>query len=134
VHGAVRANLAEKTVFSLDAEGISVCRGDAPEQLEAQQDSVLTPVYRSSPDGPLVVPTGAVFIRFSSQTRAADRAAELAGLGYEIMSVPAYAPHTAWVRAASGDIADALSGLDRLALLADLDNVEPQMLGRSQAR
>jgi len=44
------------------------------------------------------------------------------------VEIPAYAPNAAWLRARSGEIADALAGTPALDALPDLEAVEPQML------
>lgn len=48
--------------------------------------------------------------------------------GYEITNSLPYAPHAAWVSAQSGNILDVLVGISRLEAIADVENVEPQML------
>lgn len=53
---------------------------------------------------------------------------------YELVESLAYAPQAAWLRAPSGDMADALAGLSRLEQLPDIENVEPQMLLESVRR
>jgi hypothetical protein len=88
----------------------------------------MTPVYRLEPDGPLAVPTGKVFVRFKEGVEAETRRAEIEGAGYEIIQTPPYAPSSAWVRSAGGDIARSLSDIEALEKLADVENVEPQML------
>lgn len=52
----------------------------------------------------------------------------------ELVESLAYVPQAAWLRAPSGDIAAALAGLSRLEQLADVENVEPQMLMESVRR
>ncbi|MEH1949602.1 MAG: hypothetical protein V7K77_21990 [Nostoc sp.] len=48
--------------------------------------------------------------------------------GYEVTQSLAYAPHTAWLRAKSGKIVDAIAGISQLEAIANVENVEPQML------
>ena len=48
--------------------------------------------------------------------------------GYRIARLLAYAPHTAWLEASDGGVQSALSKLGELHQLADVVNVEPQLL------
>ena len=85
------------------AEGLAVVpgRGDRP-------------VYRAAPSGALAVPTGRVFVRFAAGTAAREQTHALAAAGYAIDDLPGWAPHVAWVRAASGSVAEALARLGEL--------------------
>jgi hypothetical protein len=107
-------------------EGIAVFRGEPGEARAGAATS--TPVYRLQPDGPLAVPTGKIFLRFREGVEAASRRAEIEVAGYEIIETPPYAPSGAWVCAAGGDVALSLSNIKALEKLADVENVEPQML------
>lgn len=86
------------------------------------------PLYQLEPGGAPAVATGRVFIRFSEQVDAASRADEIASAGYRIGQTVPYAPNAAWLEPQSGNIADALSHLGDLQSLADVENVEPQMI------
>ncbi|HVF31218.1 MAG TPA: hypothetical protein VNA22_09615 [Pyrinomonadaceae bacterium] len=90
--------------------------------------SAVGPVYAVRPSGAEAIPTGLVFVRFSADVNAADRRAEIEAAGYEIAEVLSYAPEAAWLRATSGDIAEALVDLGKLEKLSGVENVEPQML------
>lgn len=92
------------------------------------------PVYRRVPGGDIVVPTGLVLVRFAEDDAAADHRDDLAGAGYELEQVPGYAPQAAWVRATSGDIADALRDIGRLGGLTGVVSVEAQMIGERSPR
>jgi hypothetical protein len=83
-------------------------------------------VYRS-PSGELVAPTGGLFVRLAEGARADERRAELAALGLAIVKVPSYAPHSAYVRAKSGDIAEALGLVGKVAALPAVAGVEVEM-------
>ena len=106
-------------------EGIAVFRGEPDEGADAANP---TPVYRLQPAGPPAVPTGKIFLRFKEGVEAASRRAEVERAGYEIIETPPYAPSGAWVRASGGDVARSLSDIKALDKLADVENVEPQML------
>ena len=93
-----------------------------------------TPLYGTSPSASPQVPTGLVSIRFAEDMRAEDQRDRLAAAGYEIVRVPGYAPHAAWVKAASGSIRDSLEGLERLLALPGVQAVEPELLGEREWR
>jgi hypothetical protein len=93
-----------------------------------------SPVYALEPGGALAVPTGQLFVRFAEGVSAASRAEALREAGYQLVDSPRYAPHTAWVRSLAGDIGAALSGVNRLATLPDVEHVEPQMLMARHSR
>lgn len=124
VHGAEGEADAAGAEMTFEQEGIGVFRGEPGRA----RDATLTPVYRLHPDGPTAVPTGKIFIRFSEGVEAAARRTEIERAGYEIIQTPPYAPSGAWVRSATGDIARSLADIDALEKLADVENVEPQML------
>jgi len=70
-----------------------------------------------------------------ASTKAAEtRRKELARAGYEVVQLLVYAPQAAWVRARSGGIAEALTSIPALEALAEVENVEPQMLMKSTQR
>lgn len=113
--------------------GISVepAGGPAAESVEGELPG---PVYRRVPGGGLAVPTGRALVRFSEGVSADGQREELARAGYVVEEVLHYAPHAAWVRARSGEIADTLRDLWRLEGLAEVRNVEPQLLSPSARR
>lgn len=86
------------------------------------------PVYRLLPAGGVALPTGRVFVRFGEGDRAEAHRAALAGAGFVIDAVPAWAPHAAWLRAASGDVTEALAGMEALGRLPGAVHVEPELL------
>jgi hypothetical protein len=95
---------------------------------EARDARAVGPVYRRS-GGSLAVPTGRVFVRFGEGEPVRARTSDLEAAGFEVEEVPGYAPHAAWVRPASGRVADALAGLDRLRRVQGVEHVEPQLVG-----
>lgn len=105
-----------------------------PAAVRSSGDAAGGPVYRRSPGGDVVVPTGRVLVRMAPGDPVDAHRAELAATGYTIDSVLSYAPHAAWVRAASGRTADALGHLDALARMPGVEHVEPQMIGESSRR
>lgn len=108
---------------------ITVFRGH-PDKLDPAPDRRrLRPVYRLLPDGPLLVPTGLVFVRFKEGVPAEDRRRQIAEAGFAVDSIPPYAPHGAWLKPADGEVSSALSGIGALEALPDMVNVEPQLLG-----
>lgn len=117
---------AAGAVMTLKEEGIAVRRGELG---AGQGDAVsITAVYELQPSGTLAVPTGQIFIRFAEGVAADSRRREIESAGYEIVKTSPYTPHTAWLKATSGDIARALSNIHALEKIPDVENVEPQML------
>jgi hypothetical protein len=121
-----RAADAAGAVMTLKEEGIAVYHGEP----DANRDdkTSLTPVYSLQPSGPLAVPTGEVFIRFAQGIDATSRRDEIERAGYKIVKTTSYTPHTAWLQSTSGGVAQSLSNIPALEALADVANVEPQML------
>jgi hypothetical protein len=76
----------------------------------------------------LAVPTGRVFVRFRESVVAADRIAAIRSAGFSVTELVPYAPQAAWLLPMSQRVVDALIGLEALARLTDVENVEPQML------
>jgi hypothetical protein len=101
-------------------------------QLGEAADLAALPVYGAP--GLMAVPTGEIFVRFGDGIDARDRAADLAQVGYRIDRLLDFAPQGAWVMAESGQISDSLQGLESLAALPDVENVEPQMLMERSTR
>jgi hypothetical protein len=130
-HGRPRGSAAPGAVMVLDGGRIAVMPGDGAPAAAGGAD--VGPVYES-PDGALVVPTGLVFVRFADGSSAEARRADLERAGFEIVQVPGYAPHAAWVRARSGGIAASLGRLDVLTALPGVQHVEPQMLSERVGR
>ena len=85
-------------------------------------------VYREPASQGFAIPTGRVFVRFDDKVAARSREAMIGAAGYRLLTVPDYAENAAWVESADGEIASALQGLDRLAAIPDVANVEPQLL------
>jgi hypothetical protein len=94
----------------------------------ARQRPGAAPVYRGVPGGELAVPTGRVFVRFDGGSRAAERESELRAAGYRVHTSPSWAPHTAWLTAASGGVTDALAALPALRRIPGLSHAEPELL------
>jgi hypothetical protein len=109
-------------------------RKGAPELQRGEPGAETAPAYAVTPQAAPLAPTGQVFVRFEPGSDAASRAADLAAAGFVIAEVPAYAPHAAWVRAASGSLRDALAGLERLLALPGICAVEPQLVGERRWR
>ena len=111
-------------LWSLPDEGLAVFAG-APATVKQLSKLQPRPVYGFSPDDPPALPTGKVFVQGKAGTAIS---VAVAALGYVLESVPPYAPHAAWLVAADGSIASALSKLEALFALPALMSVEPQML------
>ena len=123
-------------VYKLENDRYAVHRSD--DELEfadgkAERDDA-RPVYVLQPGGTPAVPTGLVFVRFKEGVKPNERTKDIEKAGYEIEQALDYAPEAAWLRAKSGEISDALKGIDKLARIADVENVEPQMLMRRASK
>ncbi|MBI4525627.1 MAG: hypothetical protein HY695_17655 [Deltaproteobacteria bacterium] len=127
VHNRPAAAPASGAIFLLNDGAIAVFQGE-PDTESSSAAGSLSPVYRLHPGGPLAVPTGLVLVRFAAGVVAETRREQLAQAGYENVESLVYAPQAVWTRARSGDIAAALNGIPALQALADIENVEPQML------
>lgn len=121
------------TAATLGDGGISV-EPAGSRAAQSVEDALLGPVYLRVPGGGVAVPTGRALVRFSEGVAADDQRDELARAGYAVDEILRYAPHAAWVRATSGAIADALRDLPRLEALAQVQNVEPQLLSEATRR
>lgn len=109
---------------TLPAEGISVF-AEPYTAMVAAPEAECRPVYALSTEEPPAIPTGRVFVEGA---RDVNLATLIMPLGYEVESVPAYAPHAAWLVASDGRISSALSNLQALMAATGLESVEPQML------
>ncbi len=119
---------AENPVLAM-GEGedrIEIFRGEAEKKNNAP--GKIGPVYTLPPGGAPAVPTGRIFIRFKEKIPVEQRLQEIEQAGYEIVQRLEYAPHAAWLQARSGEIADALTDISALERIADVENVEPQMV------
>ncbi len=94
---------------------------------ESEQETV-SPIYTLEPNGSLAVPTGLVFIRFAEGINVESQHEVINRAGYEVAQSLPYAPHTAWLRAQSGNIADAIARIPQLQAIPNVKNIEPQML------
>lgn len=135
---AIHCKIAEKNflpiMWRLCGEDICVLEGCPGDLADPFAPEDVRPIYRSVPDGGMAVPTGAVFVRFEDGIAAESRRQALAESGYEIASIPLYAPHSAWVRPNDGTVSSGLSQIAGLMALADVVFVEPEMLGERAAR
>lgn len=109
------------TVLTLNDGQIIVFKGEPK-----GADSHISPVYMAGPS--MVVPSGLVFVRFDKDIAAESQRPALKQAGYTIDEVLDYAPNAAWVRDEGGDIAAALTHIGKLEKLAQVENVEPQLL------
>lgn len=130
MHGAGQADGTDAPVASLEGGDITI----VPAGQAADGPNRVGPVYRAGPGGPIAAPTGRVFVRFREGTSAESESGALAAAGFALESVPSYAPHAAWVRPASGRVADALVELDRLRRLPGVEGVEPQLVSEAAHR
>jgi len=129
LRGARGPQPPERMVATIEGdEGASftILRGALPEFGAGARGAIAVYVDRGSKA--IAVPTGRVFVRFAEGIEARAQETALARAGYRIAALLDYAANAAWVEADSGDVAAALRGLDRLAAIAGVVNVEPQLL------
>ena len=107
---------------------IEVFRGSLTARRRGAVRGEVRPVYTLQPGGLPVVPTGQVFISFRDGIVASDRRPEIERAGYVIARSLDYAPQAAWLKARSGKVEDALTGISALEQIEDLVTIEPQML------
>ncbi len=118
--------------FTLEDGTIAVFQGDPPSN-PTSPSTPISPVYAAIPSDLAAIPTGKVFVQFSSGS-APDYQSQLTQAGYRIESVPEYAPQAAWLIPASGQIADGLKGLAALDQIPTVTSVEVQVLMERQSR
>ncbi|MEH2349716.1 MAG: hypothetical protein V7K55_17300 [Nostoc sp.] len=94
----------------------------------SSEHNTLTPIYTLQPNGSFAVPTGLVFIRFAEGVDVESQRELINRAGYEVVQILDYAPHGAWLRATSGNIADAITKIPQLEAIPKVENIEPQML------
>jgi hypothetical protein len=124
VHYNQPSTVATGAILRLNDNAIAVFSGE-PNQSE---QGILSPIYTLESNGSLAVPTGLVFIRFAESVDVESQHEVINRAGYEVAQSLDYAPHTAWLRAKSGKIADAIAGISQLEAIANVENVELQML------
>ncbi len=125
IHQLTPATPRKDAVVQLQDGAIAVVAGTPDGSLETAQ---LSAVYALQPGGAIAVPTGLVLVEFGTDTDVIQQTPQLQQAGYNIAAVLPYAPHAAWVRAQSGEIAAALTDLPKLRAIAGVVTVEPQML------
>ena len=115
---------------TLPEEGVSVFSwpGSA---LTTAAEVKCRPVYAFSENQPPAIPTGRIFVQGAIDVNLGE---VVTPLGYEIESVPPYAPKSAWIVARDRSIGTALSNLQGLMAATGLESVEPQMLRPSKLR
>ncbi|MBE9105468.1 hypothetical protein IQ229_11105 [Nostoc cf. edaphicum LEGE 07299] len=124
VHYNQPSTVAIGAILRLNDGAIAVFSGE-PNQSE---QGILSPVYTLESNASLAVPTGLVFIRFAEGVDVESQREVINRAGYEVAESLSYAPHTAWLRAKSGKIIDAIAGISQLEAITNVENVEPQML------
>ncbi|MEH2322126.1 MAG: hypothetical protein V7K32_00695 [Nostoc sp.] len=124
IHYNQPKTVALGAVLQLNDGKIAVFSGE-PNQSE---QGILTPIYTLQPNGSIAVPTGLVFIRFAEGVDVKSQRQVINRAGYEIVESLDYAPHTAWLRVQSGNIADAIARISQLKVIPKVENIEPQML------
>jgi len=96
--------------------------------VKRKTESLQAPAYELPGGGGTATPTGRVLVRFADAAALEKRTKDIEAAGYKVEEVLSYAPQAAWVRAASGDVGESLSGVGKLEAIAGIEEVEPQML------
>ncbi|MEM7351024.1 MAG: hypothetical protein AAF657_09480 [Acidobacteriota bacterium] len=128
LHGEPATAVAAEPLERLDAEGISLWHSSGDLDADSLAPAAVSAVYSTAAGSPLAVPTGQIFVQLDKGLSAGDHAATFVGAGYEVAQLIVYAPHAAWLRAASGDAVDALRQVASLEALDPVSSIEPQML------
>ena len=134
VHGSLPNYLKTAVELVLEGNAITICRGEPLPSADLPTSLKITPVYALDHHGPLAVPTGQIFIRFTPDVKSEECRGNLVDHGYTIVQIPSYAPNTAWVQATNGDIATSLLNIEQLNGLPGVVNVEPQLLMQRKSR
>ncbi|MEH2024268.1 hypothetical protein [Nostoc sp.] len=124
IHYNQPGTVAVGAILQLNDGAIAVFSGEPNQSAQG----ILSPVYTLESNGSLAVPTGLVFIRFAEGVDLESQHEVINRAGYEVVQSFSYAPHAAWLRAQSGNIVDAIAGISQLEAIANVENVEPQML------
>ncbi|MEH1889357.1 MAG: hypothetical protein V7K92_07785 [Nostoc sp.] len=124
IHYNQPKTVASGAVLQLNDGAIAVFPGEP----NRSEQGTLSPIYTLQPNGSLAVPTGLVFIRFAEGVDVESQREVINRVGYEVAQSLDYAPHAAWLRAQSGNIADAIAGIPQLEAIPKVENIEPQML------
>lgn len=138
--GATPRGLDDAPMMTLDADGdaIHVYRGVTPaapraRSPEARDDRLLAVYARDASATALAIPTGRVFVRFADALKAEAFSDKLRALGYRIVRTVSYAPNAAWLESVSG-ASEALKNIDKIESLAEVVNVEPQLISPRAAK
>jgi hypothetical protein len=99
---------------------------------ETAADSRNGPVYVDTRSGALAIPTGRVFVRFTTGTDPATQRDTIERAGFRIVEVPPYSPASAWVEPLSGDIADGVARRDLLLAIRGVEGAELELLRSSR--
>jgi hypothetical protein len=118
--------VSTQVVLRFEPERIAVLSGAPPLPLDPNQS--VSPVYAAAGSDALAVPTGQLFVRLRQGVAMAAFRAALEPTGCVIAMELDHAPEAAWLRARSGSIAEALGCVARLRGLAEVENVEAQLL------
>jgi hypothetical protein len=128
------ATVQQTEVVAAIGEDISVIPCDSKSIARLSKNEVVTPVYLVGGHGPFAVPTGLVFVRLAANEDIRRHEEQFKSAGYRLFRALDYAPNSGWLESSSGSIAAALSGLEKLRAIPDVENFEPQMLMASHRR
>src|SRR5215469_1779673 len=86
----------------------------------------ILPVYRAQPSGMFAIPTGRLWVRFAQSIDATQMRERVEKAGCTLEELPPWAANSAWVRASSGEVEDALAAVPVLQKSPGVEYVEPE--------
>lgn len=126
IRGGASRHHSNVVEMRLPGDEISILRGMPPP--DSPPDAELLPVYARAKNSTPAVATRRIFLRLQEHTAVDSVRGDIEALGFKIVDIPAYAPHSAWLEPHSGRVDDALSKLGLLRALPGAAHVEPQLL------
>jgi len=92
------------------------------------------PLYRVGECGAPALPTGLVFVRFSSKILVESIESSLKSIGYRIANERTGHHNAAWLESIDGSIETSLANVSQLGSLHGIEEVQPQFLSRRSMR
>ncbi len=125
--GELPSQIKGKVVLRIGENDAIILQGPPP-HLPQNLVCRVAPVYVTEESGSYAVPTGVICIRAVEGSEIEELRSQIEASGYRIEEIPGYARHVALLTSRSGNVAHALSGLERLTAIPRVVAVEPQVL------
>lgn len=126
LRGSVPKQVAEIVQAQPFGDDIRIARGRPAPGLVSGLE--VLPVYSATEGATPAVATNRIFLRLDEDTTIESVRGELEALDFSVTDILTYAPHSAWLKPASGRVDEALLKLDSLRALSRAVHVEPQLL------